>query len=513
MSAIVSALARIFSRGSATRLATRARFGTSAISRGSAFRAARVRGVVPKIPYRYTANKVLIPPNLTKSAINVQLRSGTIAKAGSQFPKNWPLGFSVEKSPGFNKALFKDARLRGLMSESDYSIRRFNRPENYFKPQGSAPLDIPLTRPLKANQYQRLRSMLNTFRTTPGVERGPAGRRVTEYLGRSPLKNLNLPTNIKNVPANIRAYIRNLYARLRAWYRNRKMKMTYGHSAGRYRGFYPSKPAGPLRGEPLPNRFYRQGATRSVLRAEAANKPMVRIPTSNYFHDVFGNLANTERRPLVGAEGTSFGTTSNISNPQSIEMTSLNEAPSSRSRRSAVESRTTMTPAERTREFPQTVDRETGARSKTRVTTSEPSKIPVKKRAPVQSLKNKRAPSPPVDNSSTVQSTNSSEKTPLNVRVAKKVDSAPAKVKTTTTTKKTTQAKETPKTPKLPFSARARNLGRELGQKAKVARSYMQPTYSSLGKQVDSPLKSKKKSTSGTVKGIYAAGVTSKKNK
>lgn len=307
-SAIVGALARVFGRGALTRTLARSRLAGS-FARNGVLRNAAARTVRP----RFTLNRVLIPRNLNKNLIRVRLNTGKIAKAGQQFPSNWPLGY---KNSGFNtKAALRDARTRGLMTDADYSFLRQNQGQNpsaakYFDIRsgtgagyGIRPNDFPIERPVTQSRplYNRLRNMLDTFKNTPNSAKGPAGRRIREFLDRGPIRNLTLPENMRNIPSNMQSYFRNLYGRLRSWYRNLRPTPKVGlksspYIKGRYRGFYPGERTGPLY-EPLsdrPTRFQ----TREQIRQSA--KPSVLLPTERY--DLFKNTSNNIPKRISDAD-------------------------------------------------------------------------------------------------------------------------------------------------------------------------------------------------------------------
>lgn len=297
-SAVAGALARVFGRSALTRTIARSRLAGN-FARSSALRNAAARTVRP----RFTFNRVLIPQNLNKNLIRVRLNTGKIAKAGQQFPSNWPLGYKTSsKVSSLNtKAVQRDARMRGLMADADYPFKlRQNQGQNpsvpkYFDIQsgtgsgfGMRPNDFPLQRPDTRSRtlYDRLRNMLDTFRNTPNSAKGPAGRRIREFLDRGPIRNLRLPENMRRIPSNMQSYFRNLYGRLRSWYRNVKPTPEIP-SRGRYRGFYPGERTGPANEPLLPDRPLRFQTREQIRRAA---RPGVLLPTERY--DFFKNTSD-----------------------------------------------------------------------------------------------------------------------------------------------------------------------------------------------------------------------------
>lgn len=294
MSAIAGALARVFGRAGAARAAAARSRVASLVTRNAARRSTFVRPGIPR--------------PLNKNVIRVRLNTGQIPKPYEQFPRNWPLGYKMTPQvSGLDKIKFQRQgdRLRGLMSDADYAFKlsenqgsnRFYNKPKYFNvdPKGGMmrPNDVPWERPIKPkrNFYTKLRTMLDTFHSTPGVERGPAGRRIREFLDRGPLKNMDFSTNIRNVPANVGNYMRSLYRRLRMWYRNfRRRNVQNVPLKNRYRGFYPGERTGPLN-EPIPDRPLRF-QTREQIRA--ANRPKPIPPGPNYFNDIFKETSFTD---------------------------------------------------------------------------------------------------------------------------------------------------------------------------------------------------------------------------
>lgn len=275
MSAIVGALTRLLGRRAVVSNAVRG--ATNFAARAGRVNATRVGNALVRRP-RYTFNGLRRPRLYNsgrlplKSDFNVQLHTGRVAPRFAFNPPDWV------KEP--QDKILRSPRLRGLNSADGFTRYRVAKNPQFHKnfgvfdyensgymrnpPTSMSPVDKPLDPRLtrreklsmsirdlrragtsldagktgstnslfkkvnikevpmrKKTFYDRLRGMLDSFKSTDNVERGPAGRRVREFLNNGPFKNMEIPKNVKNIPSNVAGYLRRLYDRLRAWFRNR----------------------------------------------------------------------------------------------------------------------------------------------------------------------------------------------------------------------------------------------------------------------------------------------------